>query len=505
MASTIVAKYPASGKNQICLAAEEIILTTAVVSYGKNRVETITGTTPNGNATWKNLGYVTGGSTTETRTMEEVAAMGYRNLQQLIEIKFECNGTLELEYQNGRPLYYAIASNNGLGTPAQTAPGIAHSDAIGGVTGLNRHIIYEPELVSGAYTVNAVPELPSFNLIDGYTVAGGGQPKVVRKYLGCKVDTLGMTFNRDGSVKMTMGWKGSQVYSSQATTVANLLLSDFLSYEEVFPPVYGKVYLQSWTFPSSVQTWTSALDAALATSTYLLGDVTVASIDIANALEALFVIGDTTARAMVAQSRRYNGRMTIGFENESQHVQFLGELNNTYAADPTAKGDGIGTVSGSVLTDTGATWSTNELAGYYLTISNVDYLISSNTADTITTSSAPPSGSQNYRLNKGFGTWGMPWFVADRMKYYALKLFYDNSSLGYTTASANYRRIELTFLGVKFKSISSPRQVSGIIYQDYEWTALMLAPYNASDAVGGIVIYDAIASTDFHSTATGIV
>ena len=46
MGQAVTTRYPFSGKNQVALAAEEIVLTTAVPSYGKRRSETITGTTP---------------------------------------------------------------------------------------------------------------------------------------------------------------------------------------------------------------------------------------------------------------------------------------------------------------------------------------------------------------------------------------------------------------------------------------------------------------------------
>jgi hypothetical protein len=255
-----------------------------------------------------------------------------------------------------------------------------------------------------------------------------------------------MNFNRDGAIKVSLAWKGSQVYASQATTAANLRMSDFLMYEEVFPPVFGKVYIQAWTLPSStLPTWTAALDTSLANASNLIGDVPQASLTISNTLEPLFVISDITARAMPAQQRKYEGRVSLAFVDEAMHTKFLGEFNNTYAADPTG---------GSAV---------------------------------------------------GVGSWTYPWYAADRQKYYAMKMFYDNSSLGYTsTTSASYRKIEITLLGVKFKSSSTPRNVNGIIYQDFDFTALMLAPYYSTDKVGGIVAIDGMSSADFHSTITGI-
>ena len=456
MGTTITSRQPFSGKNSLYVIAEEVTVTTGAPSYGKNRTELITpgGSTPAGPFTWKSLGYATGGQTTETRTIEEIGAISRRNIQQLVETRFECSGAVDLEYQNARPLYLAIASHSGLGTYT-IAPGIAHDTTAPLYAGLQRHIIYEPEVVGGAtegtWTENAIPDPISFNFVDGYTAVGATSntvtsPKVIRKYLGCKVDTLTMNFTRDGAIKLNMAWKGSQVYASQATTAANLRMSDFLMYEEVFPPVFGKVYLQAWTLPTStLPTWTAALDTSLAAVGNLIGDVPQASLTISNTLEPLFVISDITARAMPAQARKYEGRVSLAFVSEEMHVKFLGEFNNTYAADPTG---------GAAV---------------------------------------------------GVGTWTYPWYAADRQKYYAMKLFYDNSSLGYAaTTSASYRKIEITLLGVKFKSSSTPRNVNGIIYQDFDFTALMLAPYYATDKVGGIVAIDGMTSTDFHSTITGI-
>jgi len=445
MGQTITARYPFSGKNSLYVIAEEVLVTTGAPSYGKNRTELIdpAGVTPAGSFTWKPLGYATGGQTTETRTMEEIGSISRRNIQQLVETKFECAGTVEGEYQNARPFYLALAAYSGLGT-LTTAPGIAHTDDVGSVTGLNRHIIYEPENISGSYVDNSIPDPVSFNFVDGYYAVGNATPKITRKYLGCKVDSFTANFSRDGSIKTSMSWKGSQVYSSQSTTAANLKIGDFLMYEEVFPPVFGKVYLAEWTFPASAPTWSSAEDTALAGAGNLIGDVPTAALTISNSLEPLFVISDATARAMIGQQRKYEGRVSLAFIDEAMHAKFLGSFNNTYTSDPTG---------GSAV---------------------------------------------------GVGTWTYPWYAADRQKYYAMKLFYDNSSLGYSATSVNYRKIEITLLGVKFRGTSTPRNVNGIIYQDFDYTALMLAPYKAADSVGGIITYDAINKATFHSTVTGI-
>ena len=441
MGSTITAKYPFSGKNAVCVIAEEIAATTGAPLYGKNRVETLNpaGTTPDGSYTWKSLGYATGGQTTETRTIEEIGSISRRNTQQLAETKFECGGTVDLEYQTSRAFYLAIATYNGLGSLTTVPTGIAHDNTAPMHGTLMRHIIYEPEFATGAYTDGNIPDPISFNLVDGYTIAGNAQPKVIRKYLGCKVDSLTANFTRDGAIKLSMSWKGSQVYASQATTAANLYLGDFLMYDEVFPPVFGKVYIQAWTYPTTYPTWTATLDSALAAVGNLIGDIPQASVTISNNLEPLFVISDTTARAMPAQARKYEGRVSVAFVNEEMHTKFLGEFNNTYAADPTG---------GAAL---------------------------------------------------GVGTWTYPWYAADRQKYYAMKMFYDNSSLGYTSASANYRSIEITLLGVKFKSMSNPRNVNGIIYQDFDFTALMLAPFDSATHVGGITAIDTLTAAQYHS------
>ena len=439
MGSTITAKYPFSGKNAVCVVAEEIVVTTGAPQYGKNRTETIAAAS----TTWKSLGYPTGGQTTETRTMEEIGSIGRRNIQQLVETRFECSGAIDLEYQTARPFYLAVATHNALGSYT-VAPGIAHDSTSPMHTQLFRHIIYEPEFVTGGYTDNNVPDPISFNLVDGYTIAGTvsntvGQPKIVRKYLGCKVDSLTTNFTKDGAIKLNLNWKGAQVYASQSTTVANLVIGDTMMYDEVFPPVFGKVYIQAWTYPTTYPTWTATLDTALAAVGNLIGDIPQASVTISNNLEPLFVISDTTARAMPAQARKYEGRISVAFVDESMHMKFLGEFNNTYTADPT---------TGTAL---------------------------------------------------GAGSWTYPWYAADRQKYYAMKMFYDNSSLGYTNASVNYRSIEITLLGVKFKSISSPRNVNGIIYQDFDFTALMLAPFDTATHVGGITAIDTTIAAVFHS------
>ena len=507
MGQAVVTRYPFSGKNQVALVSEEIVVTTAVPTYGKRRTETITGTTPNGNATWKSIGYVTGGSTTETRTWEEVQPINQRNVQQLVETKFAASGSLEIDYQNGRIFYFGIAANNGLGTPAQTAPGIAHTDDVGGIVGLDRHIIYEPEILSGSFTPDAVADIASFNLIDGYTFSAAAGYKIVRQYVGCKIDALNCNFSREGQVKVSANWQGAQVYSAQASTAANLLVSDFLSYQEVFPPMFGKVYVQAWTYPTSVPTWSTALNSALQATGNLLGDITVCQFNISNNLEAYYVMNDPIMRALIPNQRRYEGRMTIGFVDETTHTRFLGEFNNTYAANPSGKGDGVGNVVASVLTDAAQTWVINELVGANLIVLGVSYPITANDATTITVTGSPAAGAQPYAITgytTGYGTWVMPWYSANRQKYYAMNVFYDNSSLGITPAVATYRKIDITVLGVKFKELTSPRQVNGIIYQDFSWQGLMLAPYNGSDFVGGIVLYDDISKANFHSTSTGI-
>ena len=426
MGQTITARYPFSGKNALYVVADEATLATGAPLYGKNRTETINPVdtdTPNGPFTWKSLGYATGGGTTETRTIEEIGSISRRNIQQLVETKFECSGTIELEYQNARPFYYTLAAYAGSanGGSLQTAPGINHDTV---TTGLYRHIIYEPEIkvstggTASEMVANAIPDIMSFNFVDGYTAVGNITPKITRKYLGCKVDTLAVNFNRDGAVKLSINWKGAQVYASQSTTAANLLISDFLIYEEVFPPVFGKVYLQEWTLPTSgLPPWTGALDVALAATGNLLGDIPTASLNISNSLEPLFVISDITARAMPSQSRKYEGRMQVAFVSEEMHAKFLGAYNNPYLADPALKGDGVGSVTGSVMTDASQTWATNELAGFFITIAGVSYPIVSNTdTGAITVTGTPSAGACTYTLNKGFGTWLAPWAAADRQK-----------------------------------------------------------------------------------------
>lgn len=433
MGSTVTARYPFSGKNCVVLMAEELGSATALPVYagpsGSGRTEAIVSTsTLAGNYVWKGLGFITSGSVSETRTIEDIGTIGRRNIQQFAETRFECSGNYTCEFQNGRTLYLAIANNKVSGTTGAYATGIFHQDDVGSVTGLARHIIYEPEFVSGSENSTVIPEIPSFTFLTAFRASGGGTA-VARRYVGSKIDSLKLNFTKDGAVKQDVTWKGAQVFSSQDTT-ANLPVSDYLAREEIFPPVFGKIYMKSWTYPTTTPTWASADDAALATTANLLGDVQNASFTITNNCEPLFAIGDTTARAMISQQRRYEGSISLAFEDETEHAWFL---------------------------------------------------------DTVT----PPAG-----------TWAAPKYAADRMNYFSLKYLYDNSSLGYTTASANYRRIELTLLGVKLKSLGTPHNVAGVIYQDMEWSALQLAPFNTSDNVGGIVLYDPVLTTGangFHS------
>jgi hypothetical protein len=229
-------------------------------------------------------------------------------------------------------------------------------------------------------------------------------------------------------------------------------VTDQILYEDVYPHVFGKVYLADWTMPtgSTLPSWDATQDTALANSTNRLTNLNTIKITLDNALEASYVHGDEIAAAINPVTRKWSGTMETQFTDEQQHVDFLGTLGvappvNTYADNPS-----------SAATSTGT------------------------------------------------GNWAYPWYVSDRMKYKQLKVFYDNSSLGYDTSSSSYRRFEATLLGVKFKSLATPRTVAGIITQTFEWSALMLAPFNSTGMVGGIVVYDGMSAADFHSTPTGI-
>lgn len=59
---------------------------------------------------------------------------------------------------------------------------------------------------------------------------------------------------------------------------------------------------------------------------------------------------------------------------------------------------GAGTVATNVLTDSGKGWRVNQFKGMLLTISSTDYIIVSNTATTITTSTSPGAGAANYQI-----------------------------------------------------------------------------------------------------------
>ena len=86
------------------------------------------------------------------------------------------------------------------------------------------------------------------------------------------------------------------------------------------------------------------------------------------------------------------------FKIGSEYVYGTKSGNNIGSAVRGTLDYGTGTVAGSVTTDATKVWRTDAFKGMKLTISAVDYTIASNTGTTITTTTAPPAGSQAYRI-----------------------------------------------------------------------------------------------------------
>ncbi len=96
-------------------------------------------------------------------------------------------------------------------------------------------------------------------------------------------------------------------------------------------------------------------------------------------------------------------------DNVSQFFYRRGRILGIIPTPTAATGTlftGTGTVSGSTITDSGASWNVNSLYQKLIKIDVTNYVVISNTTTTITVDGTPSSGSQAYTVyDRGLEVW----------------------------------------------------------------------------------------------------
>ena len=259
----------------------------------------------------KDIGLVQSCTVTDDNSLRRIYTLSQRNTNEIVAGRFSNKISLEVLFQHGRMLEYALGS-------------VSHTD----YTNDAKHTFTEADT------------LPSLTLEDGFNSTSD----VTLTYAGCKVDTLTLALSLDGQLTMRAELIGKTVAtgtSGQAAVISSLT-----------------------TFPDYMATLKTGTDNSEAT----LGNVQSIEWTIRNNLEPLGSLTHRLIQDLQANEREYEFTFTMAFQSKTEYELFLGGSAPTDTSTPTIPSVII-TLDNGVAQDSGQRKITIDMANcFYSTV-----------------------------------------------------------------------------------------------------------------------------------------
>lgn len=265
----------------------------------------------------KDLGAVQSISPGEKNNLIKVRTLGgSRDYKTVIPGKFEISGSMEYLLQGGDFFRQAWGEDTGLNATVDSGPKVLTCGAAGTTY---RHVM-------GSAASPGVNDFPSFTLefADDEDDGGADTNNLKRTYVGCRVNTLGISGTIDEPVSVSVDWMAKRVIvsSADATSITEYVDDPFVFYD-------GFVYLTSADINSETT------QANLKTSA--LTQVMNFDLSLNNNLEAGWYIAGTTsatdsarsAKYIIPKGRDYDLKIGMHYKNKDMYQRFLGAATAT--------------------------------------------------------------------------------------------------------------------------------------------------------------------------------
>ena len=257
-----------------------------------------------GSEGYKSIGLVQSVSPTEMNSLIKIRTLGGdRDYSNIVPGKFEVNGSFSYYIQDGKFLVYAIGE---AADSVHSGTSYLHTMGEGISPGAN--------------------DFPSFTLEFGNVESTDDiSSNLVRKYDGCRVNTLSLNATVDEPLQASVDWIGRSVTATQTSSAGTVTISE----KDPYVFYQGGMYLSD----TDVEATTS-----MAEKTHIC-ELNSFDISINNNLEALWYIcrPDTgsarSLRALVPKGRDWEGNVEINFSNWAMYQRFLGSVGSTTPQD----------------------------------------------------------------------------------------------------------------------------------------------------------------------------
>jgi len=225
----------------------------------------------------KDLGIISDATVEEVEDKERIGSIGARNSQADVRTRFRISGTIDAVYQHARMLHLALGSATSAGTSPTT------------------------------HTMTEADCIPSVTLQATKSFTASGLKKTIP---GVKVDTLRLIAEKSASLKWSAKWMGKTI--NRTTTTASQTLDD------IHPAV-----------PSQMSVYTGADDA---NPTAELTMVQAFELEIANGLKPNEGINSIVVSELIAQERKYTGKLTFTASEATEAVKMISRIMGTDTA-----------------------------------------------------------------------------------------------------------------------------------------------------------------------------
>jgi len=257
----------------------------------------------------QSLGLVQSINPTATNNLIKVRTLGgTRDYNNIVPGKFEVSGSFEYFLQGAAFLRQAIGEDTGTTATIDSGPRI-HT----GASYLH---------VMGSAASPIADSFPSFTLEFADDESTVGTYNLLRRYDGCRVNTLALSATIDEPVKISCDWIGrtETISTAGATSVAEGTADPYVFYQ-------GQVYLQG----------TAVTAYTVPATTAEVSEVNSFDFSVNNNLEATWYISGTTdtyqnlraLKTLIPKGRDYDGTLNLHFADKSMYERFLGAVSAT--------------------------------------------------------------------------------------------------------------------------------------------------------------------------------
>ncbi len=266
----------------------------------------------------REVGLVQSVTPTETNNLIKVRTLGgTRDFSSIVAGKYEVSGSFEYFLQEARFLKYAIGEDSASTGATDSGPRFIYAN-LAASTGTTYHHIM------GSAASPDSGNFPSFTLefADDETSA---TTTLMRKYTGCRVDSLTISGAVDEPVTVSCDWmsQGASVSTASPTAVTSQTEDPFVFYQ-------GAMYMTSGAVTGT----------SLPTGT--VSELNTFSFSVSNNLEPVWYISGTTnttqtlrgIKDLLAKGREYESTVELNFANRLQYQRFLG-ANSAYESQGT--------------------------------------------------------------------------------------------------------------------------------------------------------------------------